>query len=59
MAIANFLIKENLVDMDYIKNYTLGFDDFAERARQFSLDHAHEVTGGCSGNQGFGALDGE
>ena len=28
-----------------LKNYTLGFDDFAERARQFSLDHAHEVTG--------------
>ena len=45
MAIANFLIKENMVDMDYIKNYTLGFDDFAERARQFSLDYAHEVTG--------------
>ena len=45
MAIANFLIEENLVDMDYVKNYTLGFDDFSERARQFSLDYAHEVTG--------------
>ena len=45
MAIANFLIEENLVDMDYVNNYTLGFDDFSERARQFSLDYAHEVTG--------------
>ena len=45
MAVANFLITENLVDMDYVNKYTLGFDDFSERAGQFSLEFASEVTG--------------
>ena len=31
-AVANFLISENLVDMDYVNKYTLGFDDFSEHA---------------------------
>ena len=45
MAIANFLITENLIDMNYINKYTLGFDDFSERARQFSMKFASEITG--------------
>ena len=45
MAIANFLINENLVDMDYVNKYTLGFDKFSERARQFSMEFASEITG--------------
>ena len=58
MAIANFLIEENLVDMDYIKNYTLGFDD-SPNARQFSLDYAHESPECQFRKSGFGAFDGE
>ena len=45
MAIANFIINENLVDMDYVNKYTLGFDKFSERARQFSMEFASEITG--------------
>ncbi|MEC7189954.1 MAG: molybdopterin-dependent oxidoreductase, partial [Pseudomonadota bacterium] len=45
MAIANFIINENLVDMDYVNKYTIGFDKFSERARQFSAEFASEITG--------------
>ena len=33
MAMINTIIEEGLVDQDYVDNYTLGYDELAERAK--------------------------
>ena len=45
MAIANYLIQENLADSEYISEYTIGFDDFTERVKLFDLNLASKITG--------------
>jgi len=45
MAIIYTLIEENLVDQDYIDNYTVGYSDLAERARPRTPEWAEQITG--------------
>ena len=45
MAIINTIIDEDLVDQDYVDNYTIGYDELAERAKTRTPEWAEEITG--------------
>ncbi len=45
MAMLNVIIEEDLIDKDYVANYTEGFDELAERARTRTPEWAAEITG--------------
>lgn len=45
MAVINTLFAENLIDQEYVDNYTLGADQLAERAAQRTPEWAAEITG--------------
>jgi anaerobic selenocysteine-containing dehydrogenase len=45
MAMINAIIEEGLVDHDYVDNYTVGYDELAERARPRTAEWAAEITG--------------
>ena len=41
----NVIIAEDLVDEDYVVNYTVGFDELKDRAAQYPPDRVAEITG--------------
>lgn len=45
MALIHTLIDEQLIDQDYVDNYTTGFDELAERAQSRTPEWAAEITG--------------
>lgn len=45
MAVINSIIDQGLVDKDYVDNYTVGFDELAERAKTRTPEWASEITG--------------
>ncbi len=45
MAMINVIIEEGLIDRDYVENYTLGFDELAERAKTRTPEWAEQITG--------------
>ncbi|WP_339776923.1 molybdopterin-dependent oxidoreductase [uncultured Methylophaga sp.] len=45
MAMMHTIIEEGLVDQDYVDNYTVGYEELAERAKQRTPGWAEEVTG--------------
>ncbi len=45
MAIINSIIEQGLVDKYYVDNYTVGYDELAERARDRTPDWAEAITG--------------
>jgi len=45
MAMINVIINGNLVDKDYVENYTVGFDALKERAEAFTPDYAAAICG--------------
>jgi anaerobic selenocysteine-containing dehydrogenase len=45
MAIINSIIEQGLVDKDYVDNYTVGYDELAERAKDRTPEWAAEITG--------------
>lgn len=45
LGVMNALIAEDLLDHDYIKQYTTGFEQLAQRAAQWTPERAAEVTG--------------
>jgi anaerobic selenocysteine-containing dehydrogenase len=45
MAIANVIIEEGLYDSDFIAKNTLGLQEYAEAARQYSPEAAADITG--------------
>lgn len=45
MAMMNVIINEGLVDQEYVDNYTVGYAELAERAKQRSPEWAAEITG--------------
>jgi anaerobic selenocysteine-containing dehydrogenase len=45
LAMMNVIINEGLVDQDYVDNYTVGYEELAERVKQYSPEWAAEVTG--------------
>ena len=45
MAMIHVLIAENLIDWDYVTNYTAGFEELAERAKDRTPEWAEKITG--------------
>ena len=45
MAMIHVLIAESLIDQDYVNNYTVGFEELAERAKNRTSEWAAEITG--------------
>lgn len=45
LAMIHIIIKEGLVDRDYIGAHTVGFAELAERAEQYTPEFASEETG--------------
>ncbi|MBT5149663.1 MAG: molybdopterin-dependent oxidoreductase, partial [Nitrosomonadales bacterium] len=45
MAMMNVIIEEGLVDQDYVDNYTKGFSELAEKAKERTPEWAEEITG--------------
>jgi anaerobic selenocysteine-containing dehydrogenase len=45
LAMINIIIEDNLLDEDYVENYTLGFDELKASAAQYSAEKAEEITG--------------
>ncbi|MCH8261966.1 MAG: molybdopterin oxidoreductase family protein [Proteobacteria bacterium] len=45
MAIINSIIEQGLVDKDYVDNYTVGYDELAERAKTRTPEWAEKITG--------------
>lgn len=45
MALINSIIEQGLVDQDYVDNYTIGYAELAERARDRTPEWAEKITG--------------
>ena len=45
MAMMNVIIGEGLVDQDYVDNYTVGFPELAEKAKERTPEWAETITG--------------
>jgi len=45
MAMMNVIIEEGLVDQDYVDNYTVGYPELAELAKQRTPEWAEKITG--------------
>ena len=45
LAMIHVIIKESLVDRDYIDKYTVGYDELAERASTYTPEFASQETG--------------
>ena len=45
LGMINVIIAEDLVDHDYVENYTVGYEDLKERAAGFTPDKVAAITG--------------
>jgi thiosulfate reductase / polysulfide reductase chain A len=45
LAMSHVLIKENLHDMEFIKNYTIGFEEYAKELKKYTPEWAAKITG--------------
>jgi anaerobic selenocysteine-containing dehydrogenase len=45
LGMINVIIGENLIDEDYVKNYTVGFEELKERASHYPPERVAEITG--------------
>lgn len=45
LAMMHVIIKEGLVDREYVDNYTIGFDELAERVTRYTPEFASAETG--------------
>lgn len=45
MAMIHTIIQEDLVDQDYVDNYTVGYEELAERAKARTPEWAEQITG--------------
>ena len=41
----NVIIEQELYDKDFVRDWTIGFDAFAERVREYPLDRVADITG--------------
>jgi anaerobic selenocysteine-containing dehydrogenase len=44
LAMINIIVKEDLVDHDFVDNYTVGFKELAEHVKGFTLEWAEGIT---------------
>ena len=45
LGMMNVIIQENLIDLDYIEKYTVGYTELKERASEFPVERVMQVTG--------------
>lgn len=45
LGMMNVIIAEDLIDHDYVKNYTVGFEELKERASHYPPERVAEITG--------------
>jgi anaerobic selenocysteine-containing dehydrogenase len=45
MAMMNVIITEGLVDQEYVANYTVGYEELVERAKQYPPEKVAAITG--------------
>jgi thiosulfate reductase / polysulfide reductase chain A len=45
LAMSHVLIKENLHDIEFIKNYTIGFEEYAKELSKYTPEWAEGITG--------------
>ena len=45
MAMINVIVSEGLTDKDYVEQYTVGFEELAERAREYPPEKVAAMTG--------------
>lgn len=45
LGMINVIIEEDLVDHDYVANYTLGYDELKQRAAEYPADKVSDITG--------------
>lgn len=45
LGMMNVIISEQLLDRDYIENYTLGFDELSQRVAEFTPEKVEGITG--------------
>jgi anaerobic selenocysteine-containing dehydrogenase len=45
LGLMNVIIAENLVDDDYVRNYTVGFEELKERASAYPPEKVAQITG--------------
>ncbi len=45
LGMANYIIQNNLHDRDFVTNWSVGFEEYAAYAREFSLEKTAEITG--------------
>ncbi len=45
MGLIHQIIDQGLVDFDYVDNYTIGYDELAQRATQYPPERVAEITG--------------
>ncbi|UXA18822.1 molybdopterin-dependent oxidoreductase [Mycobacterium sp. SMC-4] len=45
MGMMHEIIAQGLVDTDYVENYTVGYDELADRAAQYPPERVEEITG--------------
>ena len=41
----NVIIEQELYDKDFVRDWTVGFEEFAERVREYPLDRVADITG--------------
>lgn len=45
LGMINVIIEEDLVDHDYVANYTLGYEELKQRAAEYPAEKVSEITG--------------
>lgn len=45
LAVINLLIENDMVDHDFVQNYTLGYGELKAEAAKYTLEKAEEITG--------------
>ena len=45
LGIGNYLINENLTDIDFIKNHVKGYEEYKNYVKSFTLEVVQEITG--------------
>ena len=45
LGMMHVIIAENRVDLDYIENYTVGYEELKERASSYTPEHVSSITG--------------
>jgi anaerobic selenocysteine-containing dehydrogenase len=50
LALMQVIVEEKLVDMDWVRDHTVGYEELAQRVREFSPEQAEGITGVPAGD---------